>query len=98
VLGSRGLNEIRVGYAGFRWIQDSVRVRLGWPAAGLPRGTPILKLRGYTIGQGHANSHEDEDVENYTVRDNFTTSFSKAGHHTIKLARVHRPAESGLPL
>src|ERR1700682_2939825 len=85
VLGSRALNAIRVGYAGFRWIQDSVVSGWAGQPAGLPRGTPILKLRGYTIGQGHANSHEDEDVENYTVRDNFTTSFSKAGHHTVKL-------------
>jgi hypothetical protein len=85
VLSNRSLNEIRAGYAGFYWIQDSVVC--GWQGqpSGLACGTPILKLRGYTIGQGHANSHEYEDVENYTVRDNFTTTFSKAGHHTVKL-------------
>ena len=85
VLSSRTLNEVRVGYSGFYWVQDSVVC--GWtghPSA-LPCGTPIVKLRGYTIGQSHANSHEHEDVENYTARDNLTTSFTKGGHHTVKL-------------
>jgi hypothetical protein len=85
VLSSRTLNELRAGYAGFRWIQDSVIC--GWAdhPNGLACGTPILKLRGYTIGQGHANSHENEDVENYTIRDNFTTTLSALGRHTLKI-------------
>jgi hypothetical protein len=85
VISNRTVNEIRAGYAGFYWIQDSVVC--GWaehPHA-LPCGTPILRFRGYTVGQAHTNSHEHEDVENYTVRDNLTTSFSRLGHHTMKV-------------
>jgi hypothetical protein len=85
VLSNRTLNELRVGYAGFYWIQDSVVCGWAEHPHGLPCGTPILRLRGYTIGQAHTNSHEHEDVENYTVRDNFTASSGWLGRHTVKL-------------
>jgi hypothetical protein len=85
VISGRTLNEVRVGYAGFYWIQDSVVPWPNHPTAGLTMGTPILTLRGYTIGQAHQNSHEYEDVENYTVRDNLNLSFSKWGHQTVRI-------------
>jgi hypothetical protein len=85
VLSNRSLNEIRVGYAGFYWIQDSVVSGWAGQPYGLPRGTPILQLRGYTIGQAHMNSHEFEDVENYSIRDNLTLSYSKLGRHDLKI-------------
>jgi hypothetical protein len=85
VLGATTLNELRVGYAGFRWIQDSIVDWPNHPNPALTTGTPILRLRGYTIGQGHGNSHEDEDVETYTAHDNFTFSFNKGGRHDVKV-------------
>ena len=85
VLGKNMVNEARAWYAGFRWIQDSIVSWDSHPNPTLTRGTPIPKLRGYTIGQGHGNSHEDEDVETYSARDNFTLSFSKGGRHDLKI-------------
>jgi hypothetical protein len=85
VLGSTTVNEARIGYAGFRWVQDSVVDWPDHPNPSLKTGTPILSLRGYTIGQGHGNSHEDEDVETYTAHDNLTFSFTKGGRHDVKV-------------
>jgi hypothetical protein len=85
VLSSRLINEVRGGYSGYYWIQDSILPWANHPYAGLRYGTPIIQLRSYTIGQGHANSHEDERQDTYTVRDNLTLSFTKAGRHDVKL-------------
>src|SRR5262245_9420360 len=83
VLGTKAINEIRGGYAGYYWIQDSILPWPDHPYPGLDFGTPIIQLRGYTIGQGHTNSHEDEMQDTYTVRDNFQMSFTKAGRHDV---------------
>ena len=85
VLGERTVNEFRAGYAGYYWIQDSVLPWANHPYPGLTFGTPIIQLRSYTIGQGHANSHEDERQDTYTVRNNLTLSFTKAGRHDVKV-------------
>ncbi len=85
VLSDRMVNESRGGYAGYYWIQDSILPWANHPYPGLTFGTPIIQLRSYTIGQGHSNSHEDERQDTYTVRDNLTLSFTKAGRHDVKL-------------
>lgn len=93
VLNSNTINELRAGYAAYWWIQDSV---IPWPdhpykggslthPNGLRYGTPILQFRGYTIGQAHTNSHEDERQQSFTVRDNFQTSFSLLGRHDVRV-------------
>ena len=92
VLSNRALNEVNVGYAGFFWIQDPI---LKWPAqcqfvechpyAGLTSGSPIIQLRGYTIGQAHTNSYQKLEQDSYSVRDNFTFSFTKGGRHDLKV-------------
>jgi len=84
IINSRMLNEVRAGYASYYWIQDSV---VTWPdhPYGLPYGTPIVNMRSYTIGQAHNNSHEDERQQTYSVRDNLSISYDKAGRHDLKL-------------
>jgi hypothetical protein len=84
VLGTRALNEVRVGYQGYYWIQQSIVRWPDHPYPGLDYGTPIINLRSYTIGQAHTNSHEDERQDTYSFRDNFTFTFSKGGRHDVK--------------
>ena len=89
VLGSSTFNEIVGGYVGFYWVLDS-KVPLGeHPYPGLTTGTPILQMRGYTIGQGHTYTHEFEDVENYSVKDNLTFSLDKWGRQNFKIGGIY---------
>ena len=46
-------------------------------------------MRGYTIGQGHGFTHEFEDVENYTIKDNLTFSRNKWGRHNFKVGGIY---------
>jgi hypothetical protein len=85
VLGSNALNELKAGYSGFAWYQNSI---ISWPnhpqAPTLTRGTPIIMLRGYTIGQAHSFSFQDIGYEPWSVRDDFTYSVSAAGRHDLR--------------
>jgi hypothetical protein len=89
VLGSNTFNELQDGYVGFYWILDSKVPWAKHPYPGLTTGTPILSFRGYTIGQGHTYTHEFEDVENYTIKDNLTFSASKWGRQTFKVGGIY---------
>ena len=93
VLSSSAINEVRAGYAAYWWIQDSV---IEWPdhpyqggslthPNGLRFGTPIIQLRGLTIGQAHTNSHEDERQQTFTARDNFQALVTAAGRHDLRM-------------
>jgi hypothetical protein len=85
ILGPRVVNELRGNYAGYYWIQQSIVPWPDHPYPGLVYGTPIIQMRGYTIGQAHTNSHEDERQDTYGVRDNLTLSFSTLGRHDLKV-------------
>jgi hypothetical protein len=86
VLGNRAVNEVKGGHATYYWTHASI---VNWanhpqPAAkGL--GSPIITFRGFTIGQGHANTPQRDGQDYYSVRDDFTYSFTKAGRHDLKL-------------
>jgi len=92
VLSTNSINEVRAGYAAYWWIQDSVIPWADHPYKGgslthpngLRYGTPIIQMRGLTIGQAHTNSHEDERQQTWTLRDNFQTAFSAAGRHDVR--------------
>ena len=85
VLSNRALNEVKGGYAGFYWTREPIVN--GWAnhPFGLSVGSPILLLQGYTIGQAHNNSPQKWQSDPYNIRDDFTLTFSKSGHHTVKL-------------
>jgi hypothetical protein len=86
VLSSRALNELRVGYAAYYWIQDSIVEWPEHPYPGLQLGTPILSFRGgYRIGMAHNFSHEDERQSTWSFRDNLTLSYDKGGNHALKI-------------
>ena len=89
VLGSSTFNEIVGGYVGFYWVLDSKVPWANHPYPGLTTGTPILQMRGYTIGQGHTYTHEFEDVENYSVKDNLTFSLDKWGRQNFKVGGIY---------
>ncbi len=85
VIGARALNEIKAGYSGYSWYQDSI---IDWPghpqAPTLTHGTPIIMLRGYTIGQAHNFSYQNIAYDPYSIRDDFSYSFVKGGRHDLK--------------
>ena len=94
VLSNRALNTLSGGYMGFFWTLDSTLPYPNHPYPGLTTGSPIYTMRGYTIGQGQPFAHEFEDVENYSVKDNFVYSFSALGHHDVKLGGMYSRQEN----
>ena len=71
----RPINELKGGYSGYSWFQDSI---LRWPnhpqAPELTHGSPIINLRGYTVGQAHSFSYQNISTQPFNVRDDFTYS------------------------
>src|SRR5262245_206610 len=85
VLGSKAVNEVKGGYSGYSWYQDSILRWANHPQAPtLTHGSPIIMLRGYTIGQAHNFSYQNIKYQPYNVRDDFTYSFAKGGRHDLK--------------
>ena len=86
VLSNRAVNEVRVGYAAIRYHDENHTVWAQHPQAakGITRGSPRITFNGLTIG-GNANSPRDQVQNVYSLRDDFTTSFTKGGRHDVKL-------------
>ena len=85
VLGdSTAVNDLKVGFAGFSWITDPVVAWSGAPGRG-GLGAPQILLRGYTIGQNYAFSPQTFDQNSWSIRDDFSYSFTKAGRHDMKV-------------
>jgi hypothetical protein len=86
VKGNSAVNELSFNYAGFWWQTTPI---VEWPnhpqAPKLTRGTPIIQLRGYTIGQAHTRSFQDYRQHDPAIRDDFAYSFTKGGRHDVKL-------------
>jgi hypothetical protein len=87
VLSNRTVNEIKGGYAGFAWDQQSY---VNWPthpqaAAGITRGAPSIQLRGFTVGMTHLNTPQTIGDDPYSIRDDLTISFSGRGRHDLKV-------------
>ena len=87
VLSNRLVNEIKGGYTGFFWDQHSV---VNWPNhpaknVGISQGTPVITLRGITIGQGHTQTPIHNGQDPYSIRDDLTYSFNGHGRHDVTL-------------
>lgn len=84
VIGNRGVNELKGGYAGYNWDE---KVYAKWPnhPAGFGVGAPSIQLRGLTIGETRNQTPQIIAQDVYSVRDDFTYSFGKAGDHTLKV-------------
>jgi hypothetical protein len=85
VKGTSAVNELSFSYAGYWW--QTVPI-VDWPnhpqAPKLTKGTPIILLRGYTIGQAHNRSFQDLAQRDPSIRDDFAYSFNKRGRHDLK--------------
>ncbi len=83
VLGTRAVNEIRAGATNYER-QDAPNVN--WQGGPVPfrpvleGASPIIQLRGYTIGANALNIFQDTQ----TLRDDFTTSYDWRGRHDVK--------------
>ena len=95
VLSNRTINEVRVGFTGFHygnqnlgftpnfecWL-DNARSQPCNVPNGIP-GAPRITFQGFTVG-GNANGPQNTSQNQYTVRDDFTTSYNLGGRHTLK--------------
>jgi hypothetical protein len=88
VLGGATVNEIRAGWNDFHWTEINV---VNWPGGPTERhgfgpvGSPIIQFRGYTIGQANSLTPQRLSHDAYSVRDDFTTSYSWGGRHDLKI-------------
>ena len=85
VLGDRAVNEIKGGVALYDYTRDSHVKWMGgcFPDAPVDCGGSVtISLRGYSIGSA-VGQHQYQD--NYSIRDDFVTSFVKGGRHDIKV-------------
>ena len=84
VIGTRAVNEVKLGYAGFNWNESSY---VKWPnhPAGFGVGAPSIQLRGLTIGETHNQTPQKIGQELYSVRDDFTVSYNGGGRHDMKV-------------
>ena len=83
VFGTNAVNEIKGGYAGSGWDQTTpVKNPKATVTSGF--GSPNILLRGLTIGTGTFVPQRPEQ-KGYSIRDDYSTSFTGAGRHSVKL-------------
>src|SRR5258706_1098998 len=84
VLAVRAVNEVKLGYAGFNWNEQSY---VKWPnhPAGFGVGAPSISLRGLTIGETHNQTPQKIGQELYSFRDDYTLSYNAGGRHDLKV-------------
>jgi hypothetical protein len=81
VLGTRAVNEIKAGYAG--WLGDVAFLTTN-PRGTFPQSAPMVELSGLSAGAFRIfPNRQGQDV--YSIRDDFTYSFTKGGRHTLKV-------------
>jgi hypothetical protein len=85
VLGSRAVNEIKVGYGGFGFANNSLTQWDAHPLAsrGITNGHPRILFRGFQVaGNNNWPRYWTQDV--YSIRDDFTFSYEARGRHDVK--------------
>jgi hypothetical protein len=88
VISPRVFNEIKVGYARSGW--DNTSPVLNNPNAGADgakyqgQGSPVILLRGLTIGTGRFTP-QWYTQNSYSIRDDFTRLFTRGGRHELKV-------------
>jgi len=82
VMGNRALNEIKAGFAGSGWENNtSVKNPLADVTDGF--GSPNIQFRGLTIGTG-TFAPQRPTQNSYSLRDDFSYSVQKGGRHDLK--------------
>ena len=87
VLSNRALNEIKGGYASVFWeVGSSVHWGAAHPAAaqGVEFGAPRINFNGFFIGVSNTNWPQTLMQETYSIRDDFSYSFTASGRHDFR--------------
>jgi len=96
VLNNSTLNEVRAAFAGFHygnqnlgftpnfecWL-DAAHTQPCNVPNGIP-GAPLITFTGFATG-GNANGPQNTSQNQYTLRDDFTTSYEAKGRHNLKI-------------
>ena len=92
ILGTRAVNELKVGYNDFAFEAiPSARFPDNPGNASFPEeayvglGAPIILFSGFRIGQAHANAPQNNGQVQYSLRNDYTTRFTARGQHTTKI-------------
>jgi hypothetical protein len=88
VLGNRAVNEIKGGYSSFHWcyfsnVQNPSSPALDCTGRGGSWGAPAIRLAGLSFGASNF-SPQEYDQKLYSIRDDFTYSFTARGRHDVK--------------
>ncbi|OFW16844.1 MAG: hypothetical protein A3F70_03230 [Acidobacteria bacterium RIFCSPLOWO2_12_FULL_67_14] len=92
ILSNRAFNEIKVGWAANRWLQDPNIKAWGSslplngarnPVANQSQYMPVFTFRGFNIGGG-ANFPQNIGQDVYTLRDDFTFAMDAGGRHDLR--------------
>ena len=86
VLGNRAVNEARVGWHSLYYTNTNYTTWDNHPARaqGITTGSPRITFRGFAIS-GNANQPQRLGHDIYSVRDDFSYSFSKGGSHALRM-------------
>jgi hypothetical protein len=85
VLGSRAMNETRVGFNAFYYRTQSNASRADHPQAarGVTAGGPRISFTGFGI-LGNDSTPQNNSQNAYSLRNDFTLSFTMRGRHDVK--------------
>jgi len=91
VLGSRAVNEIKVGYDDFFFqalptaLFANHPANASFPSWAVGRGAPRMTFSGFAIGQSHTNAPQRNGQVQYSFRDDYRTYFNFGGRHSMRL-------------
>jgi hypothetical protein len=91
VLGSRAVNEIKVGYDDFFFqalptaLFANHPANASFPSWAVGRGAPRMTFSGFAIGQSHTNAPQRNGQVQYSFRDDYRTYFNSGGRHSMRL-------------
>ena len=91
VLGTKAVNEIKIGYDDFFFQALPTAVFANHPAnAAFPswakgKGAPRMTFSGFAIGQAHTNAPQRNGQVQYSIRDDYRTSYNLHGRHSAHL-------------
>ncbi len=102
LLSDRAVNEIKGGYAAFGWFRTGVvrtAASIQTPSKGPGSAAPRINFSGYQIGPANSNLPAQIDPASYSIRDDLTYSFSRNGHHDLKVGGeyIYAPDRGFLP-
>ncbi len=88
VLGTRAINEIKVGYDDFFFqaiptaLFPNHPANASFPEWAVGKGAPRMTFSGFAIGQAHTNAPQRNGQIQYSFRDDYRTSFNLGGRHS----------------